>query len=154
MSKSLKIILTVVGVGLAVGLAEWLYLQENGGRLGNSNGNSSINFKTVSEIKVINGLLPQGFPSDVPVVGTIGQVSKFAFDNGYEYTINSTSPKSRDELWQMYNDYMVKAGYSLMYGTDKTKGTVIGKKGNESMMVVISVRNKLSYILLTLVTRS
>jgi hypothetical protein len=101
--------------------------------------------------------LPAGFPSSIPVEqANISESYRVVYsERGVtQYTVSFTSLKSKEALWDSYNDYLKSSGYSIDSSlTAKSQGQISGNKEGDSISVIISLRNGISFVQLNLLDR-
>ena len=90
--------------------------------------------------------IPDGFPSTIPIeTGAAIQAYKSFYkeQNATQYVVSCTTTKSQTTEWNLYNSYLVQAGYTLSKtGTSKTAGVVSGTDGKDNLSVLISTAGK------------
>lgn len=89
-----------------------------------------------------------GFPSNIPVeAANIFESYKADYtDHGVtQYTVSYRSDKTVSALWDTYNGFMTAEKY-VISTSDKSKGTLFGKKSDTSLLVTITTSGKQSVV--------
>jgi hypothetical protein len=101
--------------------------------------------------------LPSGFPKDIPVeVANITESYRATYsEKGItQYTVSYTSQESRDSLWDLYNNYLKTAGYTVdTRASSKSQGQITGVKNNDTLSTVISSRGNVTFVQINLLDR-
>ena len=103
--------------------------------------------------------LPTGFPSAIPVEApnvTESYRTVYKERGVTQYTVSYTSLKSRDALWDIYNDYMRSANYTLdTSATSKSLGQISGTTANnDTLSIIISARSGFTLVQISFLDRS
>ncbi len=118
--QALKILLIVIALALiAVGVYFWIK-QGGGGQSASNQKFSSENVKVVDNNKQV----PNGFPKDLPVEGTITQSNTLNYpDRGLTlYSISLNSPRQSEELYAAYGSYLKTNKYQV---TNQSKASTL-----------------------------
>ena len=95
-------------------------------------------------------LLP-GFPSSIPVEKeniTDSYKADYTKHGVIQYTVNFTSSRTKDALWNEYVNFLKNNNYSVDPGvTSKAQGYIKGTKGNTEFNAVIFDQGNQSYFL-------
>lgn len=101
--------------------------------------------------------LPQGFPGDIPVESISITDSYKAFYekvNTTQYSVNYTSKRDREVLWETYYDFMNSSDYTVnMVTSSRNSGQINGTKGNDSLSVIITSNNGVSLVQISYLDR-
>jgi signal transduction protein with GAF and PtsI domain len=101
--------------------------------------------------------VPQGFPSDIPIESVNITDSYKAFYErvqATQYTVNYTSDRDREDLWNMYSKFMNDSGYRIdVAQTSRGLGQISGAKGDDSMTVIVTSSNGISLVQLSYLDR-
>jgi hypothetical protein len=167
MNPSPKFLVALVVVVLVLGGAWYFMMQSaNVSAPADNDSNGTSSQPTTQEEVIVTKVdtaepgvskLPAGFPSGVPVEqANVSESYRVVYsERGVtQYTVSYTSLKGRDALWDIYNDYLKSAGYSVDSGlTSKNQGQISGNKDGDSLSVIISQRNGVSFVQLNLLYR-
>lgn len=143
MTKSLKIALVILVLVVAF-LAQGLYMHT--WPFGNS-GNTAQNNTPLSTEPVFDkptstskSKVPDGFPNDIPVESyNIVNAYKVNYESQglTQFTISYTSSKTKDELFDLYYNYMNTANFALTANTSRKLGQVVGTRAGSTLTINI-----------------
>jgi hypothetical protein len=101
--------------------------------------------------------VPQGFPSDIPIesINVIDSYKAFYEKvQATQYTVNYTSDRDREDLWNMYSKFMNDSGYRIdVAQTSRGVGQISGAKGDDSLSVIVTSSNGISLVQISYLDR-
>lgn len=162
-SSNKKVILLVV---LFVILLVVAFLMQPGKKKEQANENTKENvLLTRVDLTTATGenKLPSGFPEDIPIetVGITNSYKAVFPDRGItgrgitEYTVSFISSKSKGEVYDMYEKFMVDSGYKFLpENQSKEKGILYGRNDSGDLSVFISEENSKTAVGVTLLKQN
>ncbi len=101
--------------------------------------------------------VPQGFPTDIPIESVNVTDSYKAFYErvqATQYTVNYTSDRDREDLWNMYSKFMNDSGYRIdVAQTSRGLGQISGSKGDDSLSIIVTSSNGITLVQLSYLDR-
>ena len=101
--------------------------------------------------------VPQGFPKDIPVESVNVTDSYKVFYEKVQvtqYTVNYTSDRDREDLWNMYSKFMNDSSFRIdVAQTSRGVGQISGARGDDSLSVIVTSSNGVSLVQLSYLDR-